>query len=86
MSNELTVIEPMEGEYIAAGEPEHVFTAEDHISETINQRMARQQEEATRRSQASPNAQMDALRRQQSAVSQGCFGNIAGSGIFGLFG
>ena len=62
MSNDLTVIEPLEGEYIAAGEPEHVFTARDPISETMKQSIKRQQEalaSTDRRSQLCRAAQRD---------------------------
>jgi len=88
MNNELTTMEPLEGEYIAAGEAEHTFTTEDPISESMQESIARQQRAFSAQGQAAQHNQMDAFSQQQSAFRQGAGLKDAGQGLgnSGIFG
>jgi hypothetical protein len=82
MSSELTTTEALEGEYIAAGDAEHTFDAQDPISDSMRDAIARQQQAFS--AQSAQQNQMDALRQQQYAFGQAAgLGGFSGSGGLG---
>ncbi len=52
MTKELTTVEPLEGEYIAAGEEEHNYTATDSMEELAKREAAAMQQMHLNRMQA----------------------------------